>query len=106
MINNSAISGTGYINQDISQIGTNGPVIQVHGMSDGSTDYYRVLTLPLVYDYSDYTNFTSSTFDTYQFPVYQTDGFSSVNLSDIHVSTTTVSTDKGPLLLTIEASID
>jgi hypothetical protein len=100
-------SGSGtLINQTLTDIGTNGPIIQVNVVNSDPNYYYRVLTLPLILDYTDYVSPSSSTFETFQYPVYQTDKFSSVNLAEIHFFSTVVQTDRGYLLFTVEVSIN
>ena len=71
-------------------------------MTSGNVDYYRVLTLPLVFDNYNYDNFTSANFGNSQYPVYKTSGFSSTNLNEIHLFNTAVLTDRGAILFTLE----
>ena len=101
LLNTSVFSNTSSITRNLTDVGTNTPVIQVYTMNSGSIDYYRVVTEPLVFNN---VNYTSTTYSSYQFPVYQTPNFSTVDLSTIYSYTTTVMTDRGPLLLTLDLS--
>ena len=105
IVNSTVISNSsGIINQELFGVGSSGPLIQIYSMSNGTTDFYRVVSLPLIFDNTAYNSPSSAYYDTNQYLVYQTSGFSNVDLSTIYSYTTMVLTDRGPILFTIDLS--
>ena len=97
-------SGIRYLNQTFTNVGTSGPFIQVYSTTIGTTDYYRVVTEPLIFDNVNYTNPSLTNYSSSQYPTYQTSNFSTVTASSLYAYSTIVITDRGPLLFSLELS--
>lgn len=106
LITNSTVisNNTGLLNQTFANVGTTNPFIQVYSTTSGTTDYYRVVTQPLIYDNYNYTSPLTTSYAKSQYPVYETPNFSTVNLNTIYTYSTLVLTDRGPILFSLELS--
>ena len=86
------------INQNLNNVGSSNPFIQVYTMFDGSVYHFRVVTEPLIYDNVGF----SGNYSVNQFPAIQTPNYGPA--SNTYTYTTIVMTDRGPLLFTIDYS--
>ena len=93
-----------YLNQIFTNVGTSGPFIQVYTTTNGATDFYRVVTQPLIFNNLNYTNPSLTNYSLCQYPTYQTSNFSTVTASSLYSYSTMVMTDRGPLLFSLELS--
>lgn len=105
VINNTiATNSSGLINQEINGVGSDGPLIQIYTMSNSTTDFYRIVSLPLVFDNNIYASPSTANFKSNQFSFYETSNFSNVDLTTIYSYTTMVLTNRGSILFTLDLS--
>lgn len=102
-LNNLGNTGSGaLIYSNNTNVGTSGPYIQVHTMVSGGISYYRVVTLPLIFNNFNYTTPETTLFTTTQYPVYQSSNFPTTGSVNVQTYSTIVMTIRGPIFLTIE----
>ena len=84
--------------------GFNAPLIQIVGIN-GNASYYRVFTLPQIFDNNNFHGFTNGEFLHVQLPVYETTGFTDHVFTKIYTYSTLVESVRGPLLMKFEVGI-
>ena len=87
------------------EAGSNAPLIQVIGINAYNASYYRVFTLPQMFDNNNFQGFINRNFSHVQLPVYALPGFRNHVFTKTYTYSTLVDSARGLLLMTFEVGI-